>query len=279
MITHALRAVAAIVLLSLMGCHGALQPPARHDRVDLWIQPTLMHAHALQAEIKRWTKGDIERLDILPYIRTPDGSYQPISGATGLPVALGDADRIRLSMASPSIHFDRPIAVRNLRAQQFYRIYAQAYDGAGNLISRDDASSYVEVAVGYSDQPQPGASKLPVTLLDRLFEAQAQVTLGVSGAVNRVDTLSATLYRMDGLTAVELAAPRNLAKGALPGTLTLSNLRAQTTYRVLAAAKDPQNATLATGSVDVPVGIDPKIDAKSLSLPIREYPLSARIGS
>ena len=272
-------AVGGIALLGLLGCHATLQPPAGHERVDLWIQPTLTHAYALQAEVKRWKKGDIERLDILPYIRTQDGSYKPISSVSGLPVELGHADRIRLSMASPSIAFDRPFAIRNLRARQYYRIYAQAYDGAGNLISSDGPGSYVEVDVGYSDQPQPGASKLPVTLLDTLFDAKAQVTLGVSGAINRVSTVSATLYRMDGPTAVELATPASLAKSALPGTLTLSNLRAQTTYRVLASAKDPQNATLATGSVDVPVGIDTTVDAKALSLPIREYPLSARIGS
>ena len=278
MIKRALSTIAALALLGLLGCHATLQPQAGHERVDLWIQPTLMNAYALQAEVKPWKKGDIERLDILPYIRTPDGSYKPISSVSGLPVELGHADRIRLSMASPSIPFDRPIAVRNLRARQYYRIYAQAYDGAGKLISTDDAGSYVEVDVGYSDQAQLNASRLPVTLLDKLFDAKAQVTLGVSGATNRVNSLSATVYRMDGETAVELAAPASLAKAALPGTLTLSNLRAQTTYRVLATAKDTQDAPLATGSVEVPVGIDPSVGDKALTLPIPEYPLSARIG-
>jgi len=278
MITRLLSTVGGVALLGLMGCHATFQPQASNDRVDLWVQPTLMNGYSLQAEAKRWTKVDIVTLDILPYVRTHDGSYKPISRETGLPVEIGHADRIRLSMASPSIQFDSPIAIRNLRARQYYRIYAQAYDGAGKLISTDDAGSYVEVDVGYSDQPQPSASKLPVTLVDKLFDAKARVTLDVSGARNRVGSVSATLFRMDGGTAVELATPPILAGEALPGTLTLGNLRAQTTYRVLATAKDAQDATLATGSVDVSVGIDTSIGAKALTLPILEYPLSARIG-
>ena len=278
MTKRAISTIGGVALLGLLGCHATLQPQAAQERVDLWVQPTLTNAYALQAEVKRWTQGDISQLDILPYIRTQDGSYKPISGVTGLPVALGDPTRIRLSMAAPSIQFDRPVAIRNLRARQYYRIYAQAYDGTGTLISTDDAGSYLEVDVGYSDQPPLGASKLPVTLSNKLFDARAQVRLDVSGAINRVDALTAIVYRMDGPTAVELAAPATLGKAALPGTLTMSNLRAQTTYRVLATAKDPQNATLATGSVDVPVGIDTSVGTRALTLPILEYPISARIG-
>ena len=276
---HALSIIGGMAILGVMGCHATFQPQASHDRVDLWVQPTLMNVQALQAEVKRWTKGDIETLDILPYIRTQDGSYKPISSVTGLPVEIGHADRIRLSMASPSIHFDRPIAIRNLRARQYYRIYAQAYAGDGTLISTDDAGSFAEIDVGYSDQPQLSASKLPVTLVNKLFDAQAQVTLGVSGATNRVSAVSATLYRLDGTTAVEIATPPQVTRAALPGTITLSNLRSQTTYRVLAIARDAQSATLATGSVDVPVGIDTTVGTKAITLPIREYPLSARVSS
>lgn len=280
---RALKLLAGLTSLwGLTACHATLQPPAGHERVDLLIQPTLMNAPALQAAIKPWTKHDIAKLDVLPYVRTPDGSFKPISGMTGLPVEPGDPTRIRLSMASPSIDFDRPIRLSNMRVQQHYRIYAQAYaqDDAGNetLISTDDAGSYAEISVGNSDQPQLSAARLPVTLQDKRFTATAEVTLGVQGATNRVETLAAGVYRLDGSTFVELRTPQSLQKAALPGKLTLTHLRSGTTYRVLATAKDASAGTLATGSVDVPVGIDTDAGARQLMLPIPEYPLSARVG-
>ncbi len=270
-------------LWGLTACHATFQPPVGHERVDVLIQPTLMNAPALQAVIKPWTKQDIVQLDVLPYVRTPDGSFKPISSATGLAVEPGDPSRIRLSMASPSIDFDRPIRLTNMRAQQHYRIYAQAYAqneaGESTLISTDDAGSYAEISVGYSDQPQLSAARLPVTLVDKLFIATAAITLGVSGATNRVEALAASVYRMDGSTSVEIRTPQSLPKPSLPGKLTLTHLRAGTTYRVLATARDASAGTLATGSVDVPVGIDSDAGTKQLTLPIPEYPLSARVGS
>ena len=267
-------AALAALLLALTACHATLPVPGA-ERVDLVVQPFLATQRSTQAEVGRKTAASIKRLDILPYVQTGTGVFRPISGVTGEATDADDPNLVKLSQLTP-IDFDRPVTLRNLRPRTTYRIFAQAYDEANALISTADAFSYVEVALNNDNAPQLPV-RLPVKLVDTPFAATTSVTMNVGGALNRLGQVNGSLVVLVG--GSELPVALMILPAAFPRTLSLSNLQAETTYRLVAQAKDGWGALLASGSVDIPVHSDDTPPNQTMTLTIPEFPLVARVGS
>lgn len=271
------RLAALAALLALTGCHARLPIPGA-ERVDLSVQPFLATGRSTQGEVARKTVASIKRLDILPYVQTGTGVFRPISSVTGEATDAADPNLVTLSQVAP-IDFDRSVTIRNLRARTTYRIFAQAYDEANDLISTADAFSYVEVALSNDNAPQLPV-KLPVKLLDTPFAAATSVILSASGALNRLGQVESQLVVL--VEGSELPVPNGtltILPAAFPRTVSLSHLQAQTTYRLIAQAKDHAGAPLTLGSVDIPVHTDDTPLGKAMTLTIPEFPLVARLGS
>lgn len=265
-------------LLLLAGCQlpNVTSTPGR---VDLVVQPFLAAGYSAQAEVSRKTAASIKRLDILPYVQTGTNVFHPISSVTGEATTAGDPDQVKLSQTAPSIDFDHPVTLRNLRANTTYRIFGQAYDEANVLISTTNAYSYVEVAVGTDNAPQLPV-KLPIKLVDTPFSAATTISLSASGALNRLSEVTSSLYVLVNDTEVPVGnATLTILPNAIPRTVSLSNLQANTTYRLKAQAKDGGGSQLASGAVDIPVTTNDTPASQTMTLIIPEFPLVARVSS
>jgi hypothetical protein len=119
-------------------------------------------AFRTQAVIQPYVSADINHLT-LKLFRVVGGSEQAVLGAGGSPLQI-DQSQANLGGA---------ITFSNLDFDTSYRIRAYAYADAGtaNLISTNDAGSYVDVAAGRDDRPT--IANLRVRLVDRLFDGKA----------------------------------------------------------------------------------------------------------
>ncbi|GEM_PF-5051319 len=250
--------------LALVGCAGLNLPAANvevvgqarvsHARVVL--QPNVTPARGLQAVISPYTATSIDRLDVLPYVQTTPGTFLPLSASTGLATDLADpAAMLRVTQSSPSINVTRPIVLDSLQPNATYRFYARAYDSQGTLISSNDSGSYVELVVGNEDRPTVGA--LPIKLVDRTFAGSTTVRLAATGDTSRLNVVTTNVFTVVDGVDVELAdSAATTSVGLHPDTVTLTNLQANSTYRVKASALDASASVLATASVDVVVTND-----------------------
>lgn len=265
-------------LLFLAGCH-APNVTLTHGRVDLVVQPVLAAGYSAQAEVGCKSADSIKRLDILPYVQTGTNVFHPISSVTGEASTAGDPDQVKLSQTAPSIDFDHPVTLRNLRANTTYRIFGQAYDESNVLISTTDAYSYVEITVGTDNTPQLPV-KLPLKLLDTPFSAATTISLNTSGALNRLSEVTSGLYALVNDAEVPVGdATLTILPNAFPRTVSLSHLQANTTYRLKAHAKDSGGSPLTSGAVDIPVTTNDTPASQTMTLIIPEFPLVARVRS
>jgi sugar lactone lactonase YvrE len=296
-----LRAIAATALaVALAACAGLLAPPGTGSgptgeapgasesflgSARVLLAPDLRPSRLVpadrqareagrtaQAIVKPYTVASIDRLDVVPYVQVSQGVFRALEAATGTATDSADPAKIlRVTQASPSIDLARTIAIDRLKGDTTYRFYARAYDGSGSLISSDDASSSVTLAVARDDRPAFGT--LPIKLLDRTFAATIAVALTATGSAAALSAIALDLYSVTG--GVETLATSSVAAlsgGAPPATASFGNLDPVTLYRVKATARDGGSTVLATGSVDVQVGYDtaPALVPLTLTVPVTQ---------
>ncbi|HEY9899839.1 MAG TPA: NHL repeat-containing protein [Pantanalinema sp.] len=270
------RILSCALSLALVGCAG-LNPPsaqvgvvgqARVAHARVVLQPSVTPARGLQAVINAYTASSINRLDVVPYVQTTPGTFWPLSASTGTATDSADpAAMLRVTQSSPSINVTKPIVLDNLQPNVTYRFYARAYDSQGTLISSNDSGSYAELAVGNEDRPTLGA--LPIKLVDRAFSGSTTVRLAATGATSRLNVVTTDVFTVVDGVDVELAgSAATTSAGLHPDTVTLSNLQANSTYRVKAEALDASASVLATASADVVVTNDDAPPPVTLTLAI-----------
>jgi len=243
--------------------------PASVSDASLVIQVRLAPSdRRVQAVVNARTAADIARLDIVPYLQTPSG-FQPISVTTGLPTTPDDPNLLKVSQVSPSIRFDRPVTLTRLHPNSAYRVVAQAYDAQGTLISTADSSSYAQVTVTNDDRPA-----VPTMLSLRLvtpFNGRTTVTLAASGSAP-FDSVLAQLFAVSSGSELSATPLLSVSSASLPYTLTLSNLHANTAYRLkVRATRAGVTLDGSEGSLTLSLGADDAPPATQLTLDTRGY--------
>jgi|GEM_PF-657425 hypothetical protein len=261
--------VAAIALLE--GCMPWPVGLTNASRsVSLVLQPQLVEGRYTQALVSNKTAADIARLDIIPYVLTPSGEFRPISRSTGQPTDPSDSDRVRVSQTAP-LNLSKPVILTNLHPNTTYRIFAQAYDASGLLISTTDTGSYVQVQLGSDDRPQIPTS-LPIRLIDTPFNGRTTVTLSATGST-AYDSIDTALYAVIGGSEVAVAgATASLPRSGTPGVVALSNLHANTLYRLKAVPRvTGAGPAPVTGSVSLPVVNDDRPASAAVTVVVPTY--------
>lgn len=127
-------------------------------------------AFRTQAALNPYTKSSIDHVTFKLYTVAGDQETAVIR----------DGSPVEIDVASGSL--DLPFTFENLRNDTTYRVKALAYKAAGtassDLISTQDASSALDIAIGKDVTPvlQP----VPVKLIDRLFAASGTTNLAVT---------------------------------------------------------------------------------------------------
>lgn len=226
-------------LLALAGC-AAPSLPQTSDRAGktLLVQPELIDgALRTQAVVNPKTAQDIATLEVVPYVYVGNDRYWPIDALTG--EATDSSDPARIVKARKE-GFDSSratvIPLAGLRPTSRYRIVARAYDAANSLISTDDAGSWADVMVHEDDRPEFPLT-LPVTLIDVPFGATHSIALQLTGG--SFFQIRGTLYKVvDEALVLVPNATFMLAPDQAGRKVTLTNLEAQTTYRLKIDALD-----------------------------------------
>lgn len=229
--------------LAIAGCAVLSRNPLQGSSREVAVYARL--PQAAQSVVSNKTLASIATLSIVPYIEISSGSYSPLSSLTGNPTVLSDPTVLRLSQASPTIDPSRPFIVRNLRPNTNYRVLGQAYD-AGNVLISKDSASFIDIPITNNDAPS--VVSLPVQLVDTPFGATLSVT--VEAATLWFDYLKFTLYLVAGNTQLQV---NQTTRQQAP--FILSNLQANTTYRLVAEAYSG-GSLVASNSLDVAIGND-----------------------
>jgi|GEM_PF-6477496 hypothetical protein len=123
-----------------------------------------------QAVLDPYTRSSIAHVTFKLY--TVAGDQETVVTRDGSPV--------EIDVASGSL--DLPFTFENLRNDTTYRVRASAYKAAGtassDLISTQDASSALDIAIG--KDVTPALQPVPVKLIDRLFAATGDTNLVVT---------------------------------------------------------------------------------------------------
>lgn len=150
-------------------------------RVALAIQPG---GYRSQALILPYAEADVEHLLVSVY-KLSGGSEVAVVDTVnrvGEPL-VRDLDRTALGAG---------LALENLAHNTTYRVRVRAYKAAGQAEAdriSDDATSFVDVAVGTDDRPANAA--VPVVLVDRLFSGQSTTSFTfIDGMVRNAATES-----------------------------------------------------------------------------------------
>ncbi|MNX12254.1 hypothetical protein D3C86_420290 [compost metagenome] len=237
----ALPQLACLTLLAvaIAGC----AVPARPDPADLGgktllVRPLLIEgAWRTQGIVNPKTAADIAVLEVVPYMHVGNDVFWPIAPLTGEATDSTDPGSIlkaRLEGFDPQR--ETVIPLTGLRPQTRYRVVARAYDASSALISTEDARSWAEVAVLEDNRPTVPVA-LPVTLIDTPFGATRSFSLTITGRA--FNTITGTLYKVrdEGDEAVP-GGTLNLTPENATRRVTLSNLEAQTSYRLVFRALD-----------------------------------------
>jgi hypothetical protein len=173
----------------------------------------------------------MSRLDLVPFVQTADGWYQPVSSRTGLETTVDDPDMVRLTDASASLGGRRPFTLKHLMPHHRYRVYALAYDAYGGLISRVQRGDWLDLDLGLQDRPRASAS-LPVHLETQPQKARVAVALRylppmrVGRVQVRLDLVGDHVY----LPVIRADV------GGAPKVVAIANLRPAATYRITVSA-------------------------------------------
>ncbi|MBO9540923.1 hypothetical protein J7643_10070 [bacterium] len=219
---------------------------------SLALKPKVEASRYAQAILNPHTIASIQRLDVVPYLQVAPGTFWGLSATTGLATDSTDITKLlRASMASPSIDLDKTITLGNLRPNATYRIFAQAYDSKGVLISTNDASSSLTLSVG--DAGTQTVESLPIKLVDVPFAANATVVLSNSGGSAYDHVVTDLAVVVSGSEVAIANTTTTHAYGLHPRTMSLSNLQGNTTYRIKASIRDAADTQVGTASVDLAV--------------------------
>jgi hypothetical protein len=219
---------------------------------EIRLLPRVDSGRFVQVVKTAHASASIATLSVAAYVETTTDTYKPIKASTGEPAEPGDSGLLVTSVATPAINFERGVVFKNLKPSKKYRFIARAYASGGGQIS-DDSRSSVDLTV--ADDDRPALATLPLRLVDLAFSATASVNLTITGspAYTRVDT---QLYTVVDATETPVSgnAPSidNPASGA---TLTFSNLRANTTYRLRGTLMQ-NSTTVGSGYVNISVTTD-----------------------
>lgn len=250
----------------LPGATVGVNGEARIGTVSLRVQPSLQPS-GLQAQafVSPKTRDDIKTLEIVPYVETSSGVFEPYSRLTGKPVAISDPQVNKKILTAP-IAFEQPVTLTGLLPNTTYRIFALAYDEGGALISRTDSDLYVEVAIG-SDDRVDMVTKLPVKLVDVDFLASVRVSLDLTGGARGQKIRVSLSKSVEGASVV--AASKTVPRSELPKDVTFAHLQPNTDYTVQAVALD------ATGNSVVP---DSKQAVDTAGTPTAEDSFLLKVG-
>lgn len=186
-----------------------------------------------QSVLNPYTKRSVDHVTLKLYT---------VAGGQESPV-LQDGSPVEADLASGSL--DAPVTFDHLHNDTTYRVKALAYRAPGqasaDLISTEDASSSVDVAIGRD--VSPALERVPVKLIDRLFAAKGTTSLAI--------TDGSYTYLNETITLAPTPAPA-------PLTYTITGTRAtwwsvdggQTTYTTSHGFNPTLDVTtLATASI------------------------------
>lgn len=255
--------VVTILCLGLQGCTGfpASMPdpvapgPERvtmESGASLYVLPTLIASPSTQAIVNQKTQADIRRLEIIPLREVGTNVFAPIARQSGGTSTLDDPNIVKVVQTYPTLSFDKPVVLENLKSNQKYRIIARAFDAQGSVISSDDAFSSVDVTVGI-DETVSLPTKLPVKVIPTLFSAQASVSCSVTGSPAFAYMDVALYSRANSIDYPISTATQRYAAAQLPRTARLTNLRPNTTYRLKFSARGADDAELAATFMDLAI--------------------------
>lgn len=251
-----------VMLIAPLAVSCARIQPMAPLSTTLVVTPRLVEGSRIQAVVPTNTVLSIARLDLRAEVQTGPGVFAPISAVTGQPTTPSDPNLVKKSLVAPII-FNTPTVLGNLRANTTYRVVARAFDSGNNLISTDDALCAATVVVTNNNQPILAAS-LPVKLVDTLFSGQVSVTVALLGSPFQA---SASLVLNDLTNGGQKALYHGITQANEPKTVTVSNLRANTNYQLLATSYDASNHQVSTASTTVTVINDNALAAQTINVP------------
>jgi len=246
----------ALSLLAV-GCTQApyMQRPTPGEGSLLLTPAVGSGGYQTQAAVSTYTKSSVNHLNLQLFT---------VSGLTETPVVISGST---VSLDIPASSLNVPVLFSNLHTATNYRVRAYAYKASGtatsDLISLD-ASSSLDILVADSDRPTAG--KVPVQLIEKTFNATSSVTIKLQN-LGTTDHVRTSLYRLvSGSPVAITTATASMAAATFPRSVLLSNLAANSTYRLVAAAENAANSVLASGSVDLSVATDTSAATQSLTL-------------
>ncbi|GEM_PF-3048245 len=197
---------------------------------------------------------DIATMDVVPFLRTSDTLYEPISSTTGLPTTLSDPEVLKVTQDQDSIDFTRTIVFGNLRPNAYYRFEIHAYRQDGSLIS-DPASSSIVLQMAHDDRPVLGSLKL--ALINTPFSATSSITLIQGDSALNYDHVLFEIEKVTGNPEV-ITPISTQSLTDFNGVLNLSNLSPYTRYRgrATAFASPVETDPIAVATCDIVVTND-----------------------
>lgn len=223
------KALSWLVFLGMAGC--TVHSPLASNTSTLLLRVSLQNGRSTQTVVSPKTIADIQRIEIIPYQEVSTGSYAPISRINACTTTLEDPNLLKVIRNAP-LDLAGTLEVRGLKPHTRYRIYGQAYDAQNNLISTQDSTSYLEVAIADDDCPTIGT--LPVKLADSLFDAQLQLNVDVDTPF--YSAVDVSLLCLSATPTYSVASPTSPNLGYSRYSFTFSNLRANSNYQIEAHA-------------------------------------------
>jgi hypothetical protein len=260
-----------IGLVVLAGCDGRpelVRPNSSDGRATVWFQPTLTTRQGLQAIVNEYQVSDIHRVEIQPYLTNEQFEDQPLSKVTGAPTEADDPEVLKIAMSGEDLDLNRAIALSGLRRGQRYRIVANAYTLAGELIS-NPVFSRIMIQVGDDDRPI-APTTIPLRLNPVSFYGSMPLEVALSDPDGQVDHLEVTVSRMWGDFPSSQGAPVLLKPEDLPHVVTLSNLSAYATYQLQLKARpaSPDGPDLAVETLTWTMENDDTLATRSVTITV-----------
>lgn len=228
-----LMIVGLLAFLGLAGCQAPLAPALSDTRP---VTAHIQLSYCIESLMTAYTRASIDHLRLQLLSQDAQGVYQP----TGVTTSVATAN---LGMA---------VSLGNLKIGSRYRVQADAYADAAEtqLISVPTSSltdfvtpSVVTTSGVAAIDNTPIALSLAVKLADQTYAGQGVVTINVAAPITgKIDYVVVTLYQVSGTTVTSLLQRTLTYTGTNP-TITLTNMKSGSSYRVITEGYDIASGT------------------------------------
>ncbi|MNX29714.1 hypothetical protein D3C86_598580 [compost metagenome] len=260
-----------VVTLGSAGCEmrpSLVRAPAADVRATLMLKPTLSGPQGLQAIVPETQASEIHRVEIVPYLYTETHELRPLSKVSGEPTDADAPEILKVEMSGAALELRRAIALSGLRPHRSYRIVANAYTLAGELISDPDSSG-IWVEVEADDRPQL-PTVLPLRLKAAPFYGRLPLDLQLMDPGEKVHHVEVSVFRVWNDLPYVQGVPVSLPRADIPHVVTVSNLEAYASYQIKLKARpaDANGPDLAVDVLEIHMENDDAPATRSVTLTV-----------